>query len=56
MAGGLLADRTTVAVAGASLIALAGLVYSAAMAWTLSFAYRRGTPSDPRPVLRVAHD
>ena len=31
--------------AGASLIALAGLVYSAAMAWTLSFAYRRGAAS-----------
>jgi len=53
MAGGLLADRATVAIAGASLIALAGLVYSAAMAWTLSFAYRRATPPDSTRILRV---
>ncbi len=56
MAGGLLADWITVAVAGASLIALAGLIYSAAMAWTLSFAYRRGTPSASDRVLRAVQD
>ena len=56
MAGGLLADRITVAVAGASLIAIGGLVYSAAMAWTLSFAYRRGTPPASDRVLRAVQD
>ena len=56
MAAGLLADRLTVAVTGASLVALAGLVYSAAMAWTLSFAYRRGTPSASNRILRIAQD
>jgi hypothetical protein len=56
MAGGLLADRITIAVAGASLIALAGLIYSAAMAWTLSFAYRRGTASASDRVLRTVED
>ncbi|MGO9060221.1 MAG: hypothetical protein ACLQU2_23000 [Candidatus Binataceae bacterium] len=39
---------------GASLIALVGLVYSASMAWTLSFAYRRATPPASSRVLRVA--
>ena len=53
MAGGLLVDRATVAVAGASLIALGGLVHSAAMARTLSFAYHGGTLPDSTRVLRV---
>jgi hypothetical protein len=58
MAGGLLADRVTFAVAGASLIALAGLAYSIAMAWTLSFAYRRSAPPAANRIAaaRVAQD
>ncbi len=56
MAGGLLLGWVAAAVAGASLIALAGLAYSAAMAWTLSFAYRRGTPPASDRVLRIVED
>jgi hypothetical protein len=56
MAGGLLVDHATVAIAGASLIALAGLVSSAAMAWTLSFAYRRATPPDSTRLLRMVSE
>ncbi len=56
MAGGLLAGWIAVAVTGASLIALAGLTYSGAMAWTLSFAYRRGTPPAADRVLRAVED
>jgi hypothetical protein len=56
MAGGLLADWIKIAVAGASLIALAGLAYSAAMAWTLSFAYRRGPAPASDRVLRAVED
>ena len=56
MTGGLLSDRIAVTATGASLIALAGLVYSAAMAWTLSFAYRQGTPPASGRVLRAVED
>jgi len=56
MTGGLLGDRISVTVTGASLIALAGLAYSAAMAWTLSFAYRRGTPPESGRMLRAVQD
>lgn len=53
MAIGLLADQNAVALVGASLIALAGLAYSATTAWTLSFAYRRASPSDSARILRA---
>lgn len=56
MAGGLLTGQLAVARTGAALIALGGLVYSAAMAWTLSFAYRRATPAAPDRLLRAAQD
>ncbi|HKD69601.1 MAG TPA: hypothetical protein VKB84_22370 [Candidatus Binataceae bacterium] len=56
MAGGLLAGRVSIAQAGAFLIALGGLVYSAAMAHTLSFAYRRAAPAAPGQLLRAAQD
>jgi hypothetical protein len=54
MAGGLLSGQSAVAQAGAYLIALGGLVYSAMMAWTLSFAYRRGAPTATDRMLRAA--
>jgi hypothetical protein len=52
MAGGLLGDRFPAARVGAYLIALGGLVYSATMGWTLSFAYRASSSR----VLSVAQD
>jgi hypothetical protein len=55
MSGGLLAGWITLAQAGACLIAAGGLVYSATMAWTLSFAYRR-TPEAFERLLRAAED
>jgi len=56
MAAGLLMGRVAVAQAGAFSLALSGLVYSAAMAWTLSFAYRRGAARTTDRVLRAAPD
>ncbi len=56
MAAGLLADRVEIAQVGGVLIAIAGLVYSAAMAWTLSFAYRRSSPEAPGRLLSAAQD
>lgn len=56
MSAGLLAGQIPVAQAGASLIALGGVVYSAAMGWTLSYAYRRGAPAAPDRLLRAAQD
>ena len=56
MAGGLIAGEIAIAQAGAVLIALGGLVYSAAMGWTLSFAYRRAAPAATDRLLGVAND
>jgi hypothetical protein len=56
MAGGLLAGHVMIAQAGAWLIALGGLVYSATMARTLSFAYRRAAPAAPDRLLSAAQD
>jgi hypothetical protein len=56
MAGGLLAGQTAIAQAGGFLIALGGIVYSAAMGWTLSFAYRRAAPAAADRLLHAAQD
>jgi hypothetical protein len=56
MAGGLIVGQIAIAQAGAFLIALGGVVYSAAMGWTLSFAYRRGACAATDRVLRAARD
>jgi hypothetical protein len=56
MAGGLLAGPIAISQAGAFLIAAAGLVYSATMAWTLSFAYRRAASVVAGRLLRAAPD
>ncbi len=54
MAGGLLAGQIAIAQGGAFLVALGGVVYSAAMGWTLSFAYRRAAATDR--LLHAAQD
>jgi hypothetical protein len=56
LAAGLLGGHLGIAEPGAFLIATAGLVYSATMAWTLSFAYRRAAPEASDPLLSAAPD
>ncbi|MGH7913072.1 MAG: hypothetical protein ACREPW_00280, partial [Candidatus Binataceae bacterium] len=49
---GFLAGASALAEAGATLVAIGGIVYVAATLRTLSFAYRRSTPSPVRASLR----
>jgi hypothetical protein len=56
MGCGLLAGGVEIARAGGCLIATGGVVYSAAMGWTLSFAYRRGAAETGGGLLRAAQD
>jgi hypothetical protein len=42
--GGLIVAKIAVCVVASAIIGVAGLMYSAATLWTLSFAYRRGEP------------
>ncbi len=50
---GLLAGSNGLAWLGACALAAAGLVYSATMLWTLSYAYRRSLPPAARSPLRI---
>ncbi len=56
MAAGLATDRIAVARTGACLLAIGGILYSAATGWTLSFAYRRGAAPASDRLLRAAQD
>jgi hypothetical protein len=56
MAAGLATDRIAVARTGACLLAIGGILYSAATGWTLSFAYRRGAAPAGDRLLRAAQD
>jgi hypothetical protein len=42
LVGGLIVAKIAVCVVASAIIGVAGLMYSAATLWTLSFAYRRG--------------
>lgn len=50
---GLLTGSTALAIAGATWVAAAGIVYSAVTLWTLSFAYRSTMPASARADLRI---
>jgi hypothetical protein len=44
LAGGFVENAVHIAELGAAMAAVAGLVYSAATLWTLSFAFRESNP------------